>query len=186
MAPINEQLFFWLYSFAHQSVISDNLIIFFASTLPILLLIIIIIATLVIGFRKQIHSHKLICLHCYEVFFTIIGVSLFARLIAEVVKVLVHASRPFVIFAGQVKPLVSERMFDSFPSGHATLFFALALGVYGYNRKWGIVMFIIAFIISISRVVAGVHYPIDMLAGALLGLFISGIILVMDKSVVFS
>src|SRR3989338_6985294 len=105
MAPINEQLFFWLYSFAHQSVISDNLIIFFASTLPIL------------------------------------------RLIIEVVKVLVHASRPFVIFAGQVKPLVSERMFDSFPSGHATLFFALALGVYGYNRKWGIVMFIIAFII---------------------------------------
>jgi undecaprenyl-diphosphatase len=185
MTFLNEQIFFWFYHFAHQSAIGDTVIIFFAETLPLLLLIGITLGTLVYGFRRHVQSGKLICLRCYEHFTIIVGVALFARLLAEVVKVLAHAARPFITFAGKVVPLVQESGFSSFPSGHATLMFALALGVYSYNRRWGIVMFAFAFLISAARIVAGVHYPLDILVGALLGLFISGIVLVWDKSMVF-
>ena len=61
----------------------------------------------------------------------------------------------------------------SFPSGHSTFFFALAATVYFYNKKWGWWFFLAAIIINISRVIAGVHYPSDILGGAIIGILVA-------------
>jgi undecaprenyl-diphosphatase len=105
-----------------------------------------------------------------EVF--IVGISVAsAYLVTLILKILVHAPRPFVALPN-IHPLVIETPYDSFPSGHATVFFALAVAMVMYDKKWGIVFFIIAILVSLSRVIAGVHFPIDILAGAIIGSFV--------------
>jgi undecaprenyl-diphosphatase len=103
----------------------------------------------------------------------VIGASVVsAYLVTFILKTLIHASRPFVLLSN-IHPLVAETPYDSFPSGHATAFFALAMAIYLYDKKWGTVFFIIAILVSLSRVIAGVHFPIDVVVGAVIGILIS-------------
>jgi len=76
-------------------------------------------------------------------------------------------------------PLVSSP-FDfgqsySFPSGHAMIAFAMAyllskLGKFKGVKKWG--LYLLAILISFSRIYLGKHYPSDVLAGIVLGILI--------------
>jgi undecaprenyl-diphosphatase len=60
---------------------------------------------------------------------------------------------------------------SSFPSDHAVLFSTLAAGLYLVSRRLGWLMGLYtAFFILLPRVCLGIHYPSDILAGALLGL----------------
>ncbi|MBX4200755.1 phosphatase PAP2 family protein [Candidatus Parcubacteria bacterium] len=65
---------------------------------------------------------------------------------------------------------------QSFPSGHALFFFAASAIVYYFNKKWGIAFFVASLIIGIARIFAGVHWPADIAAGAILGTLTSFII----------
>ena len=58
----------------------------------------------------------------------------------------------------------------SFPSGHATVSWALAVVLASVERLYAPVWFALAFCISLSRVYLGVHFPSDVVAGALIGL----------------
>lgn len=67
----------------------------------------------------------------------------------------------------------------SFPSGHTLISFVSAETIYLYNKKFGIYSFILAILISFSRMYLFVHFPTDILAGIILGIavaFISKII----------
>jgi undecaprenyl-diphosphatase len=57
----------------------------------------------------------------------------------------------------------------SFPSNAATLAFAIAAGVWFYNRAWGGALLLVALLFGLSRIFGGVHYPLDVIAGAGLG-----------------
>ena len=94
-----------------------------------------------------------------------VGISVFLSriVIAEILKLVIHRARP------------NMADFRSFPSGHAAIFFAVAMAVYFYNKKLGIWFFIAAIIIGVARIFVGVHWPSDVLAGAMIGI-ISGII----------
>lgn len=69
-------------------------------------------------------------------------------------------------------PLVSLPVTSSFPSGHATVAFACAtvLALAAPRLRWP--LFALAALIAFSRVYVGVHYPLDVLAGAALGVLI--------------
>ncbi|MDO8513766.1 MAG: phosphatase PAP2 family protein [bacterium] len=86
----------------------------------------------------------------------------------KALALLVNRPRPEA-FAG-TQELLFHRPDTSFPSDHAALLFALALSMrlHGYKRL-GNIMFIIAGIISITRVFVGVHYPLDVIVGAIVG-----------------
>jgi undecaprenyl-diphosphatase len=63
---------------------------------------------------------------------------------------------------------------SSFPSDHAVLFFTLATGFYLVSRRLGLLMYLYsAVFIALPRVYLGIHYPSDILAGALLGVAIA-------------
>ena len=58
----------------------------------------------------------------------------------------------------------------SFPSGHTCASIGAALAMYPFlERKWGIPLVILAVLISLSRLYVGVHYPTDVLGGAVVG-----------------
>ena len=85
---------------------------------------------------------------------------------SEIIRFFYHRPRPFITL--QVNQLLSENEW-SFPSGHSAFFFAMAAAIYFYNKKWGIGFFIAAILMNISRIIAGVHYPTDILSGAIIG-----------------
>jgi membrane-associated phospholipid phosphatase len=71
-------------------------------------------------------------------------------------------------------PLVSEPTTSSFPSGHAATSFACAATLaWLLPRRAAPVLFVLAAAIAYSRVYVGVHYPLDVLAGAALGLLVA-------------
>lgn len=69
---------------------------------------------------------------------------------------------------------------SSFPSDHATLFFALAIGIGLVSRVAGRLILVHAiFVVSLPRVYLGLHYPTDIVAGAFIG---SGLTYVVVKN----
>jgi undecaprenyl-diphosphatase len=57
----------------------------------------------------------------------------------------------------------------SFPSAHATNAFGMATMLFLFHRKHAYWFFLIASLVAFSRVYVGVHYPLDILGGAILG-----------------
>ncbi len=58
----------------------------------------------------------------------------------------------------------------SFPSGHASFFFALSTIIYGYDKKFGIIFYVASFVMVLARIFVGIHWPSDVAAGAVLGI----------------
>lgn len=62
---------------------------------------------------------------------------------------------------------------SSFPSDHATLFFALATGLMFVSRRVGLAALAYATVfVALPRLYMGLHYPTDLLAGAVLGVVV--------------
>jgi undecaprenyl-diphosphatase len=76
--------------------------------------------------------------------------------------------RPFAALEGIV-PLIDAPLFSkSYPSDHATVAFAVATCIFLVKPKAGAVMYALALLVGLGRIMAGVHYPTDVLAGALI------------------
>lgn len=69
-----------------------------------------------------------------------------------------------------VQMLVSIPKDYSFPSGHSNASFAVATAIFTRNKKLGIPALVLAALIAISRLYVFVHWPIDVLAGSLIGI----------------
>ena len=72
--------------------------------------------------------------------------------------------RPFV--DNDVSLLFYEPTDSSFPSNAVAAVFGLAFGIWGVNRRLGYFALAAAILYGLARVYAGVHYPLDILAGA--------------------
>jgi undecaprenyl-diphosphatase len=95
-----------------------------------------------------------------------------AALALTAVQPLSHAiarTRPYAAHPEHAHLLIARSADYSFPSDHAVGAFALAFGIWLYDRTLGSVLLILAATLSLSRVVVGTHYPGDVLAGALIG-----------------
>jgi undecaprenyl-diphosphatase len=90
-----------------------------------------------------------------------------ANIALKMMNLLYHRPRPFE--AVKATLLFYHPTDSSFPSNAATLGFSIAAGVWIYRQRWGWVMLGVAAIFGLSRVFGGVHYPLDVIAGATLG-----------------
>ncbi|MBE76756.1 MAG: hypothetical protein CMG41_03345 [Candidatus Marinimicrobia bacterium] len=96
---------------------------------------------------------------------------------AQIIKPWVGRIRPSHEFIEYINLLVSKGGKWSFPSNHAANSFAFATVLSYFYDKNKIILFSIASVIAFSRVYVGVHYPMDIFFGGLIGYTISWIIL---------
>jgi undecaprenyl-diphosphatase len=83
-------------------------------------------------------------------------------------KALFDVERPSARYAAP-KPLVTPPHDGSFPSGHAATSFAAATVLTLARPRWAPAFYLLALAIGFSRVYVGVHYPLDIVGGAVLG-----------------
>lgn len=82
-----------------------------------------------------------------------------------------------------VNLLIAKPLSYSFPSGHTASSFAVAGVLAKYFKKYALGFFSLASLIAFSRLYLYVHYPTDVLAGIVLGLICSGIIICLFNKV---
>lgn len=93
----------------------------------------------------------------------------FGLAIGKAISELVDRARPFVADPHGVHLFTAHAADPGFPSDHATAAFAIAMAIFLRKRGWGIAALVAATVLAIGRVALGVHYPSDVLAGAVLG-----------------
>src|SRR5262245_33968452 len=77
--------------------------------------------------------------------------------------------RPFAAHPADVHLLGPTTVDPSFPSDHAAAAFAIAVAVFMVSRRVGGVFLVLATAVGLSRIALGLHYPSDVLAGAVVG-----------------
>jgi undecaprenyl-diphosphatase len=97
---------------------------------------------------------------------TAAGVGLAA---SQVITFFWQRPRPFVAHPHETILLVSPSPEPSFPSDHAVAAFAIAFAVALIGKRMGAVFLAGASVIAVTRVIAGLHYPGDVLGGAAIG-----------------
>lgn len=93
-----------------------------------------------------------------------------------VLKKIVMRPRPYLVMSG-VRLLVPKLTSFSFPSGHAAISLAAGLILAKNYKKFSWFFITLALAISFSRIYVGVHYPIDVLSGALVGITVAYLLL---------
>jgi undecaprenyl-diphosphatase len=155
---IDLYIFQYLNQFAGENVYLDATAIFFARYLGYFLIFCLLLF-LFRNFKKY-----------WPMIVKAFGAAILARfVIANIIKWIWERPRPFL--QNQIVSLLPHEATGSFPSGHAVFYFAISTIVYFYNKKIGILFFVGSFLIGLARVFSGVHWPSDILAGALVGIF---------------
>lgn len=90
-----------------------------------------------------------------------------AFIISRILSNFYYSTRPFV--EQNFTPLISHAADNGFPSDHALLIFTLASAVFAFSKKWGVIFFILGIDIGLSRILAGIHSPLDILGSFLIG-----------------
>jgi undecaprenyl-diphosphatase len=108
-----------------------------------------------------------------------------ADLLALGVKVLTDRARPYAA-EPDPEPLVDAALDLSFPSGHAATSFAGATLLASRVPRFAVPLFLLAAAVAWSRIYVGVHYPADVLVGALLGTVVGAALVYVERVAVAS
>lgn len=98
-----------------------------------------------------------------------------AWVLAWIIKSIFPTHRPFQLNGKEVFVIVPLTN-GGFPSGHTATAFAIAYTIWKHDKKMGIIYLLSAAVVGISRVLANVHYPVDIFAGGFLGILTSALV----------
>lgn len=102
--------------------------------------------------------------------------------VERTIKLIIQRPRPFTLMS-DVRMLQPRRPTDpSFPSGDALRVWFLVLALsnsFKLSWNWLLIVFFLAFLITLGRVAMGVHYPSDIISGTGLGVFFVGLYLIL-------
>lgn len=173
---MNEILFRKINGLVGQNYWLDQFMVFSAEWLAYFLILLLVTPLLLTFFirSERISSWVRYALLEWSYYKEMLVISLVSAFVSRfifvtIIRYFYHNPRPFMALEN-VNSLISHEATSSFPSGHASFYFALATGVYLYNKKLGYIYLGLAVLMGVARVFAGVHWPLDILAGAILGM----------------
>jgi undecaprenyl-diphosphatase len=97
-------------------------------------------------------------------------------------KLIIDRTRPYELIAS-TRLLTPPESDPSFPSGHTELSFIAATIVSEFHPEYGKYLYAFSFIVALSRIYVGVHFPIDVIGGMIIGILIGKIILLAQKRI---
>lgn len=154
---LEHTLFFFIYNLGGESILLDRFMIWLARFYPHLL----VAVGGILFLRSSDKGRKII--------FVAFLAALLSYSLNLPLRHLLFRARPFVEY--QITPLIEYAASrSSFPSNHTAASSAFALFIYLYEKKVGIFLMVMAFLVGLSRIYTGVHYPGDIVAGLLIGL----------------
>jgi len=169
---MNQSLFTYFNNLSFRSEIFDTLIIFCAVFLGWWFVVGLIIFVLKKDHTKSDEGRETLmprfAVSRVKELLVIVSAAIIAWVVSQIINYFYISPRPFIVLP-EVTPLFFHGENDSFPSGHATFFFSLATGLYFYHKKLAYLYFAGALIIGISRIITGIHWPADILAGYIIG-----------------
>jgi membrane-associated phospholipid phosphatase len=115
------------------------------------------------------------------IFAALLCADLGAALLSYGMRDWIGRRRPPLVYP-EPKPLVHVPHSGAFPSGHSATAFACATVLAWYDRRLAVPAFVLAAAIAWSRVYVGVHWPLDVLGGAVLGVLVATALLTLGAS----
>lgn len=135
------------------------------------LIYITILSIFVLAFKGQSKDRKALIL-------TVLAIPI-AIILIKVIHIFINEPRTFVTY--HFSPLTDNTVDASFPSRHATIASVIAFSYIYFKSKWSILFLIIMVWIGLSRIYVGVHYPLDIIGGFLVGI----VSLIIAKPIVY-
>ena len=92
-----------------------------------------------------------------------------AETMGKVAGLLHFNKQPFAVLSN-TNQLIDKAINNSFPSDHTILFFSFCMSFWLFKKGKWIVWVLLAILVGVSRIWVGVHYPLDVLVGAFIGI----------------
>lgn len=152
----NIGLFFVIFGLNGVSPSLDKLMIFGAEYLIYLTVILMFILTFKGGTKER-----------QAVILAILAIPI-SILLIKVIHIFINEPRPFVNY--HLSPLTDSTANASFPSRHATIMAVIAFAYTYFKSKWSYLFLSLMIFVGISRIYVGVHFPVDILGGFVVGI----------------
>ncbi|MDY6916994.1 MAG: phosphatase PAP2 family protein [Chloroflexota bacterium] len=165
MISLDERLFFLINGLAGRSPAFDQAMALFVGDyfIPVTLSV-VVFALWFIGKDATARERNQ-----RAIFTTATGIG-FASAIVKLMNLGLDRLRPFEAYPDQVYPLFYTCTDPSFPANSAAVAFAFAMGAWFADRRASVLLLCLAILWSFARVYCGVHYPLDILGGAAIGI----------------
>lgn len=153
---LNRTLFFKTFAMSGQNPAFDSLMVLAANYLIFLAIILIFAFAL----KQNIRNKK-------ALLFTIFSMGV-GFIILKLTSLIIFEPRPFLTYA--IKPLLANPPTDgSFPSHHTLILSIITFSQASYKTRYTWLIFLALVLTGFARVFIGVHYPLDILGGLLIG-----------------
>ncbi|MFA7201954.1 MAG: phosphatase PAP2 family protein [Candidatus Paceibacterota bacterium] len=173
MESLDIAIFHFLNQCAHISPLLDGVILFFAEYY---------VGIIVLVFLINIYTMQKSKKDRFKILLFTLGITGIARFgVMSIIHIWVQRLRPFLELGTPHLFIVNS---FSFPSGHTTFVFALATVSWYYHQKMSYFIYASGLCIGIARIMAGVHYPSDIIGGVVVGI-VSAYILVFLAQKIF-
>lgn len=143
-----------------QDVVEDSVVVFASAAVVVYAL-----ATMALWFVSRPEGVQRLRLACTAA----VGSAALGLLVNQLIGQVWFRDRPYVDHPRSLVLFTAPSPDASFPSDHATAAFAIAVAILFFHRRIGAVFLVVAAAIAVSRVLLAMHYPTDVLAGALTG-----------------